>query len=72
MLVICHSLFRCVRIGDVLHTITIQDVYEPDGTLKGRIVFVEEKKKRKLCIANNYIWNITARVRVMDKFELYV
>jgi site-specific recombinase XerD len=43
MEIICHLLFRCVRIGDVLRTLRIDDVYGRKGALKDKIQFTEEK-----------------------------
>jgi hypothetical protein len=43
MEIICHLLFRCVRIGDVLRTLCINDVCGRKSALKNKIHFNEEK-----------------------------
>jgi site-specific recombinase XerD len=49
MMIICSLLFRCVRIGDCVKTIKIQDIYEKDGTPKKILEYSEEKTgKRRL------------------------
>jgi integrase len=51
MEIICHLLFRCVRIGDVLRTLRIDDVYGRKGSLKDKIQFTEEKTGKLRTIA---------------------
>ena len=43
MEIVCHLMFKAIRVGDVLKTIKIQDVYESNGTVKDKIQFHEEK-----------------------------
>jgi len=47
MAVLCHLMFRCIRISDCLRTITISDIFEKDGRLKESFGFYEIKAKRK-------------------------
>ena len=46
MAVICGLLFRCVRVYDVLNSITIEDCYGEDGSVKEKIRFIEHKTKK--------------------------
>ncbi len=46
MQIVCHLMYRAIRIGDILTTIKIQNVYEADGTLRDRIEFREEKTEK--------------------------
>lgn len=52
MEIICLLMAKCVRIGDVLKTITIRDVFTPNGEVRDEANFKEEKtgkaKKIKL------------------------
>lgn len=43
MIALVSLLFRCVRIGDALRTITIEDVFEEDGLIKKQLYYKEEK-----------------------------
>ena len=47
MAVLCHLMFRCIRISDCLRSIRICDVFEKDGRLKESFGFYEIKAKRK-------------------------
>ena len=46
MAVVCGLLFRCVRVYDVLNTITVEDCYNEDGSIKDKIRFIEHKTKK--------------------------
>ena len=46
MLSICLLMAKCVRIGDVLETLKIKDVYTSNGTLRDRIIFKEQKTSK--------------------------
>ena len=46
MQIICHLMYRAIRIGDILNTIRIQNVFEHNGTLRDRIEFREEKTEK--------------------------
>ena len=65
MALICHLLFRVIRIGDVLHTLTIGSIYNPDGTIKDVIHFIEEKtgKKRSIPIRGSGF------LRILEKYR---
>lgn len=39
-------MFRCVRIGDVLRTLKIENVFNLDGSLKSEIKYTESKTKK--------------------------
>jgi site-specific recombinase XerD len=47
MAVLCHLMFRCIRISDCLRSIKICDIFEKDGKLKESFGFYEIKTKRK-------------------------
>jgi len=47
MAVLCHLMFRCLRISDCLRSIKICDIFEKDGKLKESFGFYEIKTKRK-------------------------
>lgn len=47
MEVLCHLMYRCVRISDCLMTLTISDLYHRNGTIKEQISFYEMKPHRK-------------------------
>lgn len=63
MEVLCHLLYRAIRIGDCLKTIKAGDVYNTDGTLKAKITFTEEKtgKLRNVPIAGERFINALTR-----------
>lgn len=48
MEVLCHLMYRCVRISDCLNTLTISDLYKKDGSLKKTISFYEMKPHRTM------------------------
>ncbi len=50
MVVLCHLLFKAIRGGDVLHTIKIRDIYNPDGSLIDCIRYKEEKTGKQRII----------------------
>lgn len=43
MVALVSLLFRCVRIGDALRTITIADIFNQDGSIKSELNYTEEK-----------------------------
>jgi site-specific recombinase XerD len=47
MAVLCHLMFRCIRISDCLRSIRVCDIFEKDGKLKESFGFYEIKAKRK-------------------------
>jgi site-specific recombinase XerD len=47
MAVLCHLMFRCIRISDCLRSIKVCDIFEKDGKLKESFGFYEIKTKRK-------------------------
>jgi site-specific recombinase XerD len=47
MAVLCHLMFRCIRISDCLRSIKICDIFEKDGRLKESFGFYEIKAKRR-------------------------
>lgn len=51
MIVLVSLLFRCVRIGDALRTIKIENLFNYDGSLKAQLNYTEEK---------------TGKVRIID------
>jgi len=48
--IVCHLLYKCIRIGDVLKTLTIQDIYNSNGGLKDKLDFKEQKTKKQRLI----------------------
>jgi site-specific recombinase XerD len=52
MQIISHLMYRCIRIGDILNTLKIQNIYAESGEIGDRIVF-NEQKTGKLRIINN-------------------
>lgn len=59
--VLCHLLFRLVKIRDCLETIKISDVYNTDGSLKQKLIYFEyshredvEPKERMVSIAGEH------------------
>lgn len=45
MVVLCHLLFRCIRIGDCLNTLRKKHIYNPiNGDVRENITFYEEKR----------------------------
>lgn len=63
--VVCHLLFRCVRVGDAIKTLKISDLFNKDGSPRRSLDYVEEKtgKNRiipmtgehfKECLVNYY------------------
>jgi len=59
MIALVSLLFRCVRIGDALRTIKIEDVFNMDGSLKKELKYTEEKtgKVRIIPIEGNEFTN---------------
>ncbi len=55
MIALISLLYRCVRIGDAIETLTIADLYEEDGTIKSEIHYKEQKthKERILNISGS-------------------
>ncbi|MCL1946395.1 MAG: site-specific integrase [Chitinivibrionia bacterium] len=47
MEVLCHLMFRCIRISDCLRSIKVCDIFEKNGKLKETFGFYEIKTKRK-------------------------
>lgn len=46
MAIICHLMFRCCRIGDILRTIKVNHIFEDDGTVKEQLRYYEEKTEK--------------------------
>ena len=51
MKIICLLMFKAVRIGDILRTLKIKDIYEGNGNLRDKIEFNEEKTGKLRTIA---------------------
>ncbi len=50
MIILVSLLFRCVRIGDALRTLTISDMYSEDGSIKPELNYKEEKTGKQRII----------------------
>lgn len=48
--IICLIMFQCVRINDVLQSITLKDVYKENGEVRDEIHFTEMKTKKQKAV----------------------